>query len=373
MRCVFLVLPGHNLLSLDEKRPDKPSLQDLINLQQKIAPETKELVLFRYRILAAVQLLQPVGRRSLAEYLKVPERRVRREVDFCKEKEWVKTLPGGMVITQTGESLLRELGYYVRLLQGLNLWEEELVRIFGLKKAIIIPGDLDRNTTVKKELAGVTADYLRGVLKDGSILAVTGGTTLSEVARALESDDQKREITVIPARGGLGEEVEIQANTIAATVAKGLGASYRLLHAPDDLSPEASQSMLREPKVREILGLLRQADLLMHGIGTAGEMAERRGMRKQEIEDLLAKGAVGEAFGYYFNYRGEVIYATSSVGLQLEELPRIKEVLAVGGGKSKASAIISVLSQRLQQTLITDEGAAGEVLRILSGQKAESK
>lgn len=352
---------------------EEKELQKLVNLQLKIAPEIRGMVVFRYRLLRGIHLLQPVGRRSLAEHLRVQERRVRREVELFKEQDLVSLGQNGMYITAAGAALLGELGSYIRLLQGLNLLEEQLCKAFGLKKVIVVPGDLDQETAVKKEMARVTAKYLRDSLAGGSVLAVTGGTTLSEVAMALEPASEKREITVVPARGGLGEEVEIQANTIAAAISKGLGASYRLLHVPDDLSPEAFQSILNEPKIQDLLRLLRRADLLMHGIGTAAEMAKRRGMDAAEIRSLLAKGAVGEAFGYYFNYRGEVVHSTTSVGLQLEELPQIKEVLAVGGGKGKALAVIAVLSQRLQQTLITDEGAAREVLRILSTEGGDGR
>ncbi len=339
-------------------------MDKIIALQKKIAPEMSSIILFRYRVLRSIYHLQPIGRRALAEQLNDQERRVRNEVEFLREHEWVTMGNQGMQVTPAGEALLEELEEYTRQLQGLTFLEEEIASLYGLGKVIVVTGDSDEDEAVKKELARVTAAYLKSRLTCGAILAVTGGTTLAEVASAIHPADRRCEVTVVPARGGLGEEVEIQANTIAAAIAKGLGASYRLLHVPDALGPEALQTIQGEPKIKEVLALLHRADIVLHGIGAAQEMARRRGMSPGEVAEIVAKGAAGEAFGYYFDIEGRVVYSTSSVGLQLEELPQIGEVIAVGGGRSKAPAAAAVLACKMQDVFITDEGLAREFTRM---------
>src|SRR5690606_8709489 len=105
----------------------------------------------------------------------------------------------------------------------------------------------------------------------------------------------------LPIWGGLGEEVELQANTIAAAIAKQLGATYRMLHVPDDLGEEAMSTIAMEPKIKELIELIRSARIVLHGIGTAEEMARRRGLPKEQVAILEERQAVGEAFGYYFD------------------------------------------------------------------------
>jgi central glycolytic genes regulator len=122
------------------------------------------------------------------------------------------------------------------------------------------------------------------------------------------------------------------------------------------------QSIAGEPKIKELLEMLRKADMVLHGIGSAEEMARRRGMPVDKLADLLRKGAVGEAFGYYFTLDGTVVHSTSSVGLQLHELHLIGEVVAVAGGTSKAAAVKAVLTNATRDTLIIDEGAARGVI-----------
>ena len=339
-------------------------MNKLLALEKKIVPEILPLLLSRYQVLRSIHFLQPIGRRALAEQLHLQERKIRNEVDVLREQKLLTLNLSGMQVTPEGELLLRDLEGYIREIQGLSILEEKIEQLFKVAKVKIVPGDTDRDESVKKDLARVTAEYLDQKLKDGAILAVTGGTTLAEVASALTPLAVKRNITVIPARGGQGEEVEIQANAVAANIAKGLGANYRLLHVSDDLQDETIQSIAGEPKIKELLDLIHQADIVLHGIGAAAEIALRRGMNPDKIAKLLENGAVGEAVGYYFANDGRLVHATSSVGLQLTDLATVKQVVAVAGGRSKAAAVKAVLLNAPRDVLIIDEGAARGLLKV---------
>lgn len=336
-----------------------------LGILRRIAPEIVELVERRYIILRNVYFAQPVGRRALAARLRLPERTVRNEVELLREQGLLISNPAGMQVTLAGERVLAELKEYVRELRGLSGLERRLARLLGLKELIIVPGDSDEDETVKKEMAKATARYLKKVLNDGDVLAVTGGTTLAEVARSFPVSTEKKNLMVVPARGGLGEEVEKQANTVAAAIAERMGAIYRLLHIPDDVSEEVIASLAAGSKTRELLDLIKRADVVLHGIGTAEEMARRRGLSEEQLQILRERKAVGEAFGYYFDRNGRIVYSTSSVGLRMEDLEKIDKVLAVGGGHTKAEAALAVMSHRYQDVCITDEGAARAMLAII--------
>jgi len=60
-----------------------------------------------------------------------------------------------------------------------------------------------------------------------------------------------------------------------------------------------------------------------------------------------------------------VVYATPSIFLTLEDLKFVKNLIAVSGGKSKAEAIVSTCRSSNVQVLVTDEGAAFEILKIV--------
>lgn len=342
---------------------------DSINLLQKIAPEITNLVEQRYTILRTVYSKGPVGRRTLAVELEQSERNIRRELDYLQECGFLISSRSGVFISETGAQMLMDLHEYIRKIRGLACLEQDLQTMLNLKEVIIVPGDSDQDLGVKHDLAKAAARYLRSVLKDQDILAVTGGTTLAEVAKSFTSDKVRRNVVVVPARGGLGEDVELQANTIAARLALGLGGTYRLLHAPDNVEPDLMDTILKEPSIREVVNLGRRAQVLLHGVGTAEEMAKRRGLHEDHLMQLIADGAVGEAFGYYFSHQGDIVYSTASVGIRLEDLAKIPLVVAVGGGKSKAWAVLSVLHLGFCDVCITDEGVARKVIHIIKNKE----
>jgi predicted transcriptional regulator len=78
-------------------------MEKLLRLQQKIAPESFDLVERRYQILRMVCFFQPVGRRHVAEHLGLQERTVRNEAEFLKRQGFLVAGPMGMELTEEGK------------------------------------------------------------------------------------------------------------------------------------------------------------------------------------------------------------------------------------------------------------------------------
>ncbi|WP_027340147.1 sugar-binding transcriptional regulator [Halonatronum saccharophilum] len=338
-------------------------MADYLKLQKRIAPEIFKVIERRYEILKLVERLQPIGRRSLAQELDLSERTIRKHLDFLKDKKFIDTTSAGAVITLNGGKMLRELELFIKELKGTSKLEKRLGSFLAME-VHILPKSIN-STQVKEELGRFAAYILKDMISYGEVIAVTGGTTLSTLAEAMTPVSKNLNITVVPARGGLGEEVEIQSNTIAAKIAKKLGGEYYLLHTPDNLKKETISTLIKEPSIKKVLDLAKRADVLIHGIGTAQVMAKRRGMPLSEIEKLKKAGAVGEAFGYYFNQVGKIVYSTESVGLKLSDLAKIKKVVAIAEGKNKAKAILASVSKDYQDILIVDEDAAMGILELI--------
>ncbi|MGI6605519.1 MAG: sugar-binding transcriptional regulator [Peptococcia bacterium] len=333
-----------------------------IRLLKRVAPEISGLLEKRYDILRVVRHNQPIGRRLLSEQLAIGERVVRGEVEFLKNRQLLTSDAAGVSLTEECEKLLPELAGLVHEFRGLAFLENFLQNKIGLTKVCIVPGDLDEQSMNMRELGKAAGKYLVQIVEDNWVIAVSGGTTMAEVARQIPPTHGKRGILVVPARGGLGEVVEIQSNTIAARIARGLGGNYRLLYVPDAISEEALENFVHDHKILETINLAKKANLLLHGIGVAKMMAARRELDWQSLLLRARKLPVGEAFGYYFAEDGSVAVTAPTVGPRLEELSQFKQVVAVAGGKSKARAILAVLKAGFIKTLITDEGAA-EVMR----------
>jgi central glycolytic genes regulator len=338
-------------------------MQSFIDIQKKLLPDLLQVLKKRYSILRYIGFMQPVGRRSVALSLGYTERILRGEVDFLKEQHLIFTNTVGMGLTPEGKTLLEDLEEVMRELTGIDVVELELKNLLGISKVVIVPGDSDKLPMVKSELGKACATCMKKLLVGKNIIAVTGGSTMAAVAERLSPENSQKELLFVPARGGIGEDIQNQANTISSIMSKNTHAKHRVFYVPDQVSTEIYDSLIKDPTVHEVLKLVKSASMVLHGIGDAITMAERRKTNPEILNKLESGKAVGEAFGYYFNEEGEIVHKVLTIGLQLEDLAHIPNVIAVAGGNSKAKAIKAYLKQAPASTiLITDEGAARELL-----------
>ncbi|MBS4190368.1 hypothetical protein KHA94_09155 [Bacillus sp. FJAT-49705] len=339
-------------------------MYSLIDIQKRLLPELLVVMQKRYQILQYIGLMEPVGRRSLAVSLNLTERVLRGEVEFLKSQNLIVISSQGMSLTSDGKELLDKLEHMMREVSGINELETKLQRKLEIQKIIVVSGDSDESPWVKSELGRAAAEFMKSCLNRGNIIAVTGGSTMAAVANMLSPEFADYELQFVPARGGIGEDVKNQANTICATMADRTASKHRVLYVPDQVSDEMYRSIIKEPEINEVLSLIKSASIVLHGIGDAMTMAKRRKTSDQEIAFIQNGRAEGEAFGYYFNEAGEVVHKVQTIGLQLQDLSNIPNIISVAGGKSKAKAIAAYMNQAPKSTvLVTDEGAATELLK----------
>ncbi|MBA9083884.1 central glycolytic genes regulator [Fontibacillus solani] len=338
----------------------------ILEMQKQLLPDLMEILKKRYTILHQILLSDVIGRRTLAVSLNMTERVLRAETDLLKAQGLIEIENVGMRVSESGRKLLDELEPVVKEIFGLANLEEKISTAYGLCKVVVVPGDSETSPLTKKELGRAGAKALLSVMSGNDVVAVTGGTTLAEVAEHLTPPNVSlKQSWFVPARGGLGESLEIQANTIASGMAKRVGAGYRLLHVPDLLGKEAYESLVHDPNIHDIVEMIRGARIVIHGIGDAMEMARRRKLEDSVVEELQNQGALAESYGYYFDNNGVVVHKMLTLGLRLEDIMRTDHVVGIAGGKSKAKAIHAVLKFGQEDVLVTDEAAAEEIVREL--------
>lgn len=342
-------------------------MRTILEVQKQLLPDLMEILKKRYTILHQILLSDVIGRRTLAVSLNMTERVLRAETDLLKAQGLIEIENVGMRISDSGRKLLEDLEPIVKDIFGLSNLEERIRDAFGLRKVIIVPGDSEASLLAKRELGRAGARALLSAMNPQDVVAVTGGSTIAEVAEQLSppANLSLKQCWFVPARGGLGESLEIQANTIASGMAKRVGAGYRLLHVPDLLGKEAYDSLVHDPNIHDIVEMIREARIIIHGIGDAMEMARRRKLDDGTVKELQEQGALAESFGYYFNHEGIVVHKMLTLGLRLEDIMRTETVIGIAGGKSKAKAIHAVLQFGQEDILVIDEAAAEEIVNLL--------
>lgn len=347
-------------------------MYDLIDAQRKIAPEALSLIERRYLVLKEIRSSKIAGRRMLANKLDLTERTIRNDIEFLKDEHLIDVNPMGMTITDIGIEILDTLTSYIIQITGLSSMQKLLASQLGIKQVFIAPTSCKKSSHALEDLGRVASKYFLDQVQEDGIIGLTGGYTLKFFAEQM-SEKNYPDLYIVPARGGVGEILEIQSNTIVAELANKLKAHYKLLQIPDNIDKDIMESIFTDPGIKSTYEYIKKMDMLVFGIGNVESLAERRHMDAKEISQLKEKGAVAESFGHYFDINGKIVHETSTVGISLAEYAKMENILAIAGGENKAEAILSISKINKNLVLVIDEDAAKKIVEILNMNILEGK
>lgn len=340
------------------------NIDKILDIQNKIVPETADLLMRRYEILKIISSFEPIGRRTLANKLGMSERTMRTEIDRLKELNLIHIHSSGVKLTDMGIDILSEVHntfYYIKNLSDLEI---KLKDKLNLRRVSVVAGDTENDIYAFYDLGKKAAEIILNFIKNDTVLGITGGTTMACTVNHMKSKKGLKNLLVLPARGGLSEELEIQANTIAANLAEKLDARYKLLHIPDNLDKEGLNVLKNNKLINEVLEDIKKINLLVFGLGNATKMAARRKSDKEVLRKIESENLIAETFGYFFDQDGNVKIETNSVGITLDNFKTIKNAIGVAAGSSKAEAIYAFSKFNNNFILVTDEAAAIRILEL---------
>ncbi len=336
-------------------------MNEFLMVCERIVPEIVSVLKERYKILNHLVYEEPIGRRTLAAVTDLPERTVRSHIELMRTNGLVDIYKPGIYLTDEGQAIVPKLRNFLNELDRIGELEHRLTEALHINRVIITPTD---GTLMVKKLGYTASKLLQKLLKPNAVVAISGGSTMAALAE--EMPLLPLEPTVVPARGGVGEVVEYQANVIASVLAERLRGTYKMLHLPDGLSQDSLHMLMTcEPQIKEIGDLINRTDVLLFGIGMAMRMADQRHIGDDIRQILVANHAVGEALGQYCDIEGNLIYSTNNIGLSLPDVAEVPNVIAVAGGEDKAGAIIGVMRACKKGILIIDEQAAEGMRQLL--------
>lgn len=325
---------------------------------ERLAPAQLNEICLRAMVLERVCALEPVGRRALAQRLKMREREVRAICESLREDGLLEMSAAGMSITQRAHPLLDEARSLSRTRLGTTNLETQLEHLLGITNVRIAPsGELS-------SVGRIAAQYIRSIMKPGFILAVSGGETVRAVAEAI-GNGVATDVLVLPARGGFGEKVEVQADTLAEEFALRLGGKHRLLHIPDGLPESVLKEFAKIESVSQTLDDLRHTDVLLYGIAGVEKMASERQMHPQRARELTQAGAKAFVLGSWYDCDGRRLEGYDESIMSGWDFQSIPHVIAVAAGSGKAAAVIAVARHHAHELLVVDESCARSMLELL--------
>lgn len=203
-------------------------------------------------------------------------------------------------------------------------------------------------------------------------VAMTAGNTTRQIAENFSSGVPFDHVTFVPMSGGLGEERwEIQANVVCERMAKNSGGNSLQLHAPIVLdSHEAKEILLKQHFIKSVMEKARNADLAIVGLGSSPQYFELtesylHGINREKND--ISRQLIGDISYNYFDRDGKLIdckWNRQLMSLNIDEIKRIPEVIAVTEGTEKVTSIYSALKHKIVDGLITDVQTGRELVEM---------
>lgn len=247
--------------------------------------------------------------------------------------------------------------------------EQRLTAIEGLASSIVTPTVFGSPDTTLQQVGRAAANQLLETLRDGDVIAITGGKAVSAVVENMQPE-RSFEVTVVPLTGGVQGKFYTDVNHLASRLAERLGGRTMLVHAPLFAESREQRDMLMEmASIKEVFDLARKAAIALVGIGSivtpGSSYYDLHPLPDLDRDELIRSGVRGEFLAHLICEDGTVAdhpLNSRLVALDPAELAQCPRTIGVAAGSEKVLPIRSALNGHLLHTLITDEETAGSVL-----------
>ena len=252
--------------------------------------------------------------------------------------------------------------------------ESNLEQKYDLNEVLIVESSSDGseadNSLLKSQLGTAAAKHLARTVADNDIIGVTWGTTLQAMVDMMPLV-QTNDVHVVQMLGGFGPpEAKAHAMDISRRLSQSLNSGLTLLQSPGIVdSPEIKEVLIADRRVKSAFQLFPKVNKAYVGIGAIStnrvlqkENTEVSNDLQQEIYDSNAVGDIGLNF---FDSQGKIVKTSLQerfIGMDLNQLKKVKTVVGIAGGKEKLEAIKGVLAGRYIHVLITDNLIAQHLL-----------
>lgn len=247
--------------------------------------------------------------------------------------------------------------------------EQQLEQHFHLKEAVVVSTANLTDDMIKRAVGKAAASYISNNLESNSKLGISWGTTLAHVVD--EFPFQRNDsMYIVPLVGGMGRKnVEIHANQLAYELAKKVNGSCTYLYAPAMVeSSELKERLVESEDIAAVLEEGKNVDMALIGIGdpySGSTMKDIGYLKDDDIEELKHAGVIGDVNSKFFDENGRQIkhYLNDRViGIDLDDLKNIKEVVGIANGENKINSILTILKNSYINVFITDDITAKKIL-----------
>lgn len=250
--------------------------------------------------------------------------------------------------------------------------EKRLIEAAGLASAVVAPAVPGSPDTTLQQVGRAAANQLLESLRDGDVIAITGGKAVSAVVDNLLAESSF-DVTVVPLTGGVQGKHYTDVNHLATRLAERLGGRTMLVHAPLFAESRDQRDMLMEMgSIKAVFDVARKAAIALVGIGSiqtaSSSYYDLVPSPNPDREALTRSGAAGEFLAHLIRDDGSVAdHALNMrlVALEPGELSQCRRTIGVAAGPEKVGPIRAALNGLFLDTLVVDEDTAEKVLETM--------
>ena len=245
--------------------------------------------------------------------------------------------------------------------------EARLCKVYGLREAVIVQ-DPQNPAQLVDCVGHALGSLLNRRLVDGMTVGVHHGRSTYAMFRGLVPASMPN-LATVSLKGSLSPFGRIVPQETVARLALTLEASGYQLAAPSYArSLEERALFMGLPIVQEVLDRARSCDI---AVLTASRASDNGGLvgngfvSPREVAELRAAGAVGAVLGVFVDEDGEAVDHQVNrlrIGLELDDLAAVPDVILSGAGREKAPALRAALRRSFTASLVTDEATARDIL-----------
>ncbi|WP_339213518.1 sugar-binding transcriptional regulator [Ornithinibacillus sp. FSL M8-0202] len=240
--------------------------------------------------------------------------------------------------------------------------ERLIEKKYGLQEVIVVATGDDGPDMIMRNIGKAAAEYIERRLEKINSIGVSWGKSVHAVVEAIEYQD-KGHVHITPLIGGMGQyNVHYHSNHLTFQMAKKLNTSSSYLYAPAVVENMDLRNRIMSSKdVHDVLLKGRAVDLAIVGIGNPGynaTMNELGYVSQEEQNSLIELGAVGDINSIFYDVNGNHVEHSlnyRTIGINLQDLKSIPEVIAVVSGQHKVEALHVALKHKCLSTVVLDD------------------
>ncbi len=236
---------------------------------------------------------------------------------------------------------------------------------YGVNKCYTVHTSLKESEDITDLIASRAGEIFEEHLRDNITVGIAWGMGCYKFISHFKDNKKFSNIEVVPMLGGIDLSCYMHPqNEMIRKFADKLGGNPNYIYAPLWSESKAEREMyMKSSAMRRLIEKWQKIDVAILGIGA--DPYHNKLFLSNDVDYKKDIGLCGDLCGLFFDDQGNFPlneYNDRTVGVDVDLLRNIPEVIAIAGGDFKQRSILGALKTGIIKTFITDSNTAKALL-----------